>query len=99
MRELGWRRILGPISILLCRLLTAVRDAMPDVEMIHKESHVGDHAGNGEAENAVKEVKRPIRVLQNMFRRIIQVSRGCRDTVRTAERDLASEKTARRQSR
>ena len=49
----------------LCALKNAARDAMPDVEMIPKESSVGYHAANGEAENVVKEVKRQVRVLKS----------------------------------
>ena len=58
--ELGWRRSVsvsdGEYS--LFALKNAVRDAMPDVEMIPKESLVSDHDANGEAENAVKEIKK-----------------------------------------
>ena len=39
----------------LVPLTNAVRDAMPDAEMIPVESLVKDHAANGEAENIVKE--------------------------------------------
>ena len=38
---------------------------MPDVDMIPKESLVGDHASNGEAVNAAKEVKRQVLVLKS----------------------------------
>ena len=59
MRELGWRRYIsksdGECS--LCALNNAVRDAMPQVDMIPKESLVGDHAANGEAQNAAWEEK------------------------------------------
>ena len=60
MRELGWRRYIcisgGEYS--LVALKNIVRDAMPDVEMIPKESLVGDHAATGKAENTVREIKR-----------------------------------------
>ena len=36
---------------------------MNDIDLVPKESLVGDHAANGEAENAGKEVKRQVRVL------------------------------------
>ena len=48
----------------LCAL-SAVRDAMPDVEVIPKECPVGDHAANRAAENATKEIKKQIRVLKS----------------------------------
>ena len=38
---------------------------MADVEKIPKESLVVDHIANGEAQNAVKEVKRQVRVLKS----------------------------------
>ncbi|CAK0867442.1 unnamed protein product, partial [Prorocentrum cordatum] len=48
----------------LVALKQAVSDSMPGVEMVMQESPVGDHQANGEAENAVKEVKRMARVLK-----------------------------------
>ena len=85
MRELGWRRCISRFDgeHSLVTLKTAVRDAMPDVEMIPKDIPGGHHAANGAAENAVKDIKRPVRVLKrkkltgkscnNMFWSIIQL--------------------------
>ena len=56
----------------LCALKNAVRDAPPGVHMIPKESLVGDHAANGEAENAVMEVKRQVRVLKSNLQEKLQ---------------------------
>ena len=65
-KELGWKRMVsksdGEHS--LVALKQAVSDSMPGVEMVMQESPVGDHQANGEAENAVKEVKRMVRVLR-----------------------------------
>ena len=59
MRQLGWTRYIyrsdGDYSLVASK--NAVRDAMPDVEMTSKENLVGNLAANGEAENAVKEIK------------------------------------------
>ena len=40
-------------------------ESLPGVEAIPKESPEGDHQANGEAENAVKEVKRQVRVMKS----------------------------------
>ncbi|CAK0892634.1 unnamed protein product [Prorocentrum cordatum] len=63
-KELGWKKMVsksdGEHS--LVALKQAVSDSMPGVEMVMQESPDGDHPANGEAENAVKEVKRLVRV-------------------------------------
>ena len=53
-RELGWRRYISMSDDenSLVALKNIVRDATSYVEMIPKESTVGDHAANAEAENA-----------------------------------------------
>ena len=59
-----------------------------DTARIHKERHVGDRAANEEAENAVKEIRRQVRVLKSrleekLLRHVpksILFSRGCRNT-------------------
>jgi len=68
-QDLGWKRLIfksdnEPAIVALKR---AVAKAMPGVEVILQESPVGDHAANGEAENAVKEIKRQIRVLKSVM--------------------------------
>ena len=64
MCELEWRRKIsrpdGECSSVA--LKTAVRDAVPEVEMISQESSVGDHAASGEA-------KRQDRVLKNSVKK------------------------------
>ena len=74
MGELGWRRKTscsdGEYS--LCALKNAVRDAIPDVEMIPKESLVGDHTANVEAEIAVKEINRQVRVLKSSLEQTLK---------------------------
>ena len=64
-REMGWRRYMSRSDNerALIALKRAVAESMPDVDVVPKESPVGDHSANGEAENAVREVKRQIRVL------------------------------------
>ena len=66
----------------LCTLKLAVRGAMSDVEKIYKESLVGDHAANGEAENAVNDVKRQVHVVKEKEQQHVptdHATRGCRD--------------------
>ena len=74
MRELGWSRHIFRCdgACPLCALKTAVRDAVPDVEMIRKESLVGGHPADGEAGNAIKEVKRQVRVLKSSLEEMLQ---------------------------
>ena len=70
--------------------LVALKNDMPDMEMIPKESHMRDHAANGQAENAINEIKRQVRVVKERhggratttcFRQIIQFLHAYRDTV------------------
>ena len=62
MRELKWSRYISRSNggYTLCALKNVVRDAVLDVEMILKESPVGDHAADGAAVKAVKVVKRQV---------------------------------------
>ena len=66
-RDLGWKRLTvksdGEASLLA--LKAAAMEALPGVEAIPKESPVGDHNANAEAENAVKEVKRAFRAIKD----------------------------------
>ena len=47
------------------------------VEVLEEESPVGDHQGNGEIENAIKELEKQIRVLKD------SVERKCNSSLRT----------------
>ena len=57
----------GLMASSLVTLENAVRNAMPVVQMIPKESLVGDHVANGEVKNAVNEIKRQVRVLKSSY--------------------------------
>ena len=74
MRELGCRHYISRSDGEYSRraLKNAVRDAMPEVETIPKQSLVGDHAVDGEYENAVKEVKRQARELKSSIEEKLQ---------------------------
>eukprot|EP00959_Pyramimonas_sp_CCMP1952_P264613 5532666-Pyramimonas_sp.AAC.1 len=69
LKELGWKRYVGRSDgeRSLVALKQAVADQMQAVETVMQESPVGDHAANGEAENAVKEVKRIVRAQKETF--------------------------------
>lgn len=73
-KELGWRRYIsksdGEPS--LVALKTAAGDALPKIEMVPQESPVGDHQANGEAESAVREVKRSARALKEALEERLQ---------------------------
>lgn len=66
LKHLGYRRLVlhsdGEPSI--CALKTATVLRLAGVEVVARESPVGDHQANGEAECAVREIKRQIRVLR-----------------------------------
>ena len=66
-KELGWRRYVSKSENepALLALKGAVSTVLKDVEMVPKESPVGDHAANGEAERAVREIKGVIRALKS----------------------------------
>eukprot|EP00959_Pyramimonas_sp_CCMP1952_P163960 3428093-Pyramimonas_sp.AAC.1 len=57
LKELGWKKCIlqsdGELS--LVALKQAASDALPALECIPRESPVGDHAANGDAESAVRE--------------------------------------------
>ena len=74
LRNLGWKRYISRSDgePALVALKTEVAAQMADVEMVPKESPVGDHAANGEAENAVKEVKRQIRAVLSLLEEKLQ---------------------------
>ena len=85
MRELGWRRYIsgsdGEYSHGGWKF--AVCDAMPDVEVVPKESPVCGHAATGEAEKAVKEVKGQVRVSKSSLEEKLQQHVPARHTMRT----------------
>ncbi|CAK0791837.1 unnamed protein product [Prorocentrum cordatum] len=63
LKERGWKRCASWSDGERRRVvLKAVADQMRAVEIVAQKSPVGGHAANGEAENAVKEVKRIVRV-------------------------------------
>ncbi|CAK0830015.1 unnamed protein product [Prorocentrum cordatum] len=99
LKELGWKRYVsrsdGERS--LVALKQAVADQMQAVETVMQESPVGDHAANGEAENAVKEVKRIVRAQKETFeeRRATHAAGGSTGAA-TARRRAASRKVQRK---
>ena len=65
-RRLGYRRAMlqsdGEPSIVPLKTVTLL--ASPSVELVFRESPVGEHATNGVAESAMREVKRQTRTLK-----------------------------------
>ena len=62
LRELVWKRCVFKSEFALVNLKTATNENIGDgCELVPEEVPVGDHSKNGEAENAVKEVKRAAR--------------------------------------
>ena len=65
-RSLGWKRrtFKSDNEEALLALKRRVTENLVGVEVIPEESPVGDHSAKGEAENAVREVKRKVRCIK-----------------------------------
>ena len=65
-RGLGWKRLSfkSDNEPALLALKKRVVESSQDIEMVPLESPVGDHAANGDAEEAVKKIKQQIRKMK-----------------------------------
>ena len=65
-RGLGWKRLSfkSDNEPALLALKKGVVESSQDIEMVPLESPVGDHAANGDAEEAVKKIKQQIRKMK-----------------------------------
>ena len=67
LQQLGYQRFINKSDNerSLVALKTKAVESLPGVEAVPKESPEGDHQANGEAEAAVREVKRQVRVMKS----------------------------------